>query len=457
MNKILAFLFIGISASLGAINVNLNQIDTARLLLNQEVDLYFSVTDGDSSPLKDITIDQVKVSESYDGGAFDNPKVPLQLTRMADLDRGINFFFLIDNSGSMYDGKGELPANQAKNALLRFAGSISNPKDTIGLASFNTHYVQHIEPGTHDRVLGTYLDSIIKPEGKDAYTELFWAIDLASRNMTDVYGRKALIVLSDGENFSYTEHLNQPHPEFGEVQGSSLISLEALKKAGVSLFAIDFGGHGDPALRELAIKSGGTSYKAYNQEELLGVYKDIKERILTEYVATYRAKQPRSDKQFVRIDIDYGQEQNRATQYFYSENLMGEAALADPLPYLILFPLAGLVLSLIGFIKWESAAKVAGLEVIGPNKRSVSSGTIALNQANTVIGSSTEANLTISGQPSIADEHVTVMRNDKTGDYTLVSKSEVMVNNNPVKKRKLTSGDVINIEGTTIVFDEPKK
>jgi len=457
MRQFQAIILLLLATTLYAENVNINQIDTSRLLINQEVDLYFSVTDDQSKPIRDLTIDQVTIAESYNGGEFFTPASPRQLTNMSDLSRGIHFYFLMDNSGSMYEGEGELPAEQAQNALLRFAGSISNPKDTLGLASFNTNFISHLPPGSKDRTIGRFLSDIEQPQGADAYTELFWAIHLAAQEMAEIYGRKALVVLSDGENFSYTEKTGKEHPVFGSILGNPNTSLESLRREGISLFAINFGGKGDPQLGELAIRSGGTSYKAYDQEELLAVYSDIKERILTEYVATYRAKQPRNDKQWVRLMIDYGGDPARGEQYFYSENLMGEATFLNPLPYLFLFPLAGLLLSLIGLIHWEKPARYAMLDVVGAGRTKASAATIALTQSRTVIGSSTEANLTLTGSPSVEEQHVTVDFNDKTGEYTLATKSEVMVNNNPVKKRVLNSGDVINIEGTTIVFDEPKK
>jgi Ca-activated chloride channel family protein len=84
----------------------------------------------------------------------------------------------------------------------------------------------------------------------------------------------------------------------------------------------------------------------------------------------------------------------------------------------------------------------------------VSSSTIPLTQEKTVIGGGERADLTISGLPSLKPEHATIMYDEKSGDYTLAGEGNITVNNRRVSgNRKLRDGDVVNIEGTTIVFD----
>lgn len=439
------------------INLNMTQIDTSELLLSQEVDVYFSATDDRGKTIRDLTIDQIAIAESFDGHQYSDPKVPQELTRMSDLDRGIQFFFLIDNSGSMYEGESPLPAEQASKALINFSGSMSNPNDTLGVASFNTFYNLLLPGGSKDRQLGFILDGLTKPEPDAAYTELFFGIEAAAKELAELRGRKVLVVLSDGENFSYYQRLGKEHPVHGQNIGTPELALAPLEQEGISLFAINYGGSADPTLKDLAIKSGGTNYSANNQAELQQVYQDIRNRILNEYVASIEVSMPKEEKQFLKLFLNYGNQEARGSRYFFSKNLMGDSRFDTPLYLLLLFPLAALFLVLIGLIPWEKEAQQAGLEVLDPHGTKVSTSTLALTEQRTVIGASTQANLTIAGSSEVEDDHATVVFDDKSGAYTLVSKTEVMVNNNPVTNRKLNPGDVINIGGATIVFDEPVK
>jgi len=75
-----------------------------------------------------------------------------------------------------------------------------------------------------------------------------------------------------------------------------------------------------------------------------------------------------------------------------------------------------------------------------------------LGSAKTVIGGSRQADLTIAGAPGVREQHATVLYDPKTRSYTIVG--EVTVNNRPVKTRRLEAGDVIDVGGATIVFDD---
>lgn len=98
--------------------------------------------------------------------------------------------------------------------------------------------------------------------------------------------------------------------------------------------------------------------------------------------------------------------------------------------------------------------KQPNIEVISPEPGTVLTQMVPLDNKVTVIGGSDDANLTISGVSSVKDNHATIIYDEKANCYTLVSDQEVAVNNNFVKRRKLEVGDVINVEGTTIVFDD---
>ncbi len=73
-----------------------------------------------------------------------------------------------------------------------------------------------------------------------------------------------------------------------------------------------------------------------------------------------------------------------------------------------------------------------------------------------MIGGSPSANLTIAGAPQIQEQHATILFDPKDKSYTIVGGGDITVNNQPVKTRKLESGDVIDVGGATIVFEDEK-
>ena len=77
-----------------------------------------------------------------------------------------------------------------------------------------------------------------------------------------------------------------------------------------------------------------------------------------------------------------------------------------------------------------------------------------LENKQTVIGGSNNADLTIVGNPNVKEQHATVVFDAKKKAYTVAGAGDLSVNNQPVKTRVLEPGDVIDVGGTTIVFDD---
>jgi len=108
-------------------------------------------------------------------------------------------------------------------------------------------------------------------------------------------------------------------------------------------------------------------------------------------------------------------------------------------------------------IRFEKPAARAEISMLPLGSGKPLQRTIALTSQNTVIGGSPQADFTVAGIPNLKESHATIVQNEKAGTFTLVSDEEVRVNNRMTKKRKLNPGDVINIEGATIVFDAPEQ
>ena len=101
-------------------------------------------------------------------------------------------------------------------------------------------------------------------------------------------------------------------------------------------------------------------------------------------------------------------------------------------------------------IPFEKPANKAQIQSIGKGGKTI------LNDNATIIGACKDADYTIAGNPGVDARHATILHDKKSGTYTLVSEKTVHVNNRKLKKKNLAPGDVIRIEGSTIIFDMPE-
>ena len=51
------------------------------------------------------------------------------------------------------------------------------------------------------------------------------------------------------------------------------------------------------------------------------------------------------------------------------------------------------------------------------------------------------------------EQHATIVKDPSDSRYTIAGGGDITVNNQPVKTRKLEPGDVIDVGGSTIVFE----
>ncbi len=463
---IISALSIGTGPSIGQLeaqSLTISQIDGSSLLLSQEVDLYLSVNDEEGNSVAGLKRENFKAFESADGQNYTQVPEIKEVAEKPNKEQGIHILLLIDNSGSMYDTLGGAPTEErdrmrithAKTAIREFVDSSFNPKDVVSVASFNTDLTLHSEALKDPSALEGLLDSIRRPESEQAYTELYHSLEDSVKKMAGYRGRKVVVVLSDGENYPYYTHSGTPHPEYGTELRQPEEVVRSYQMEGITLYAIHFGIERDRNLGNMARESGGNVYDARNEEQLASVYRDIKQKIENEYRLTYQATMIPAERKFVKIAYQRGSEQSETERYYYAGTLFGIPV--QPYPFLILLVLAAAILIwvLLLFMRYRKLQKNAALEVLQAGYRTkVSSNTIPLTQNKTVIGGGDRADLTISGLPSLKPEHATIMRDETGGDYTLTGEGNITVNNRRISgSRKLRDGDVVNIEGTTIVFD----
>jgi Ca-activated chloride channel family protein len=455
-----------LAVSAFGLNVSVAQIDASRLLLTQNVDAYVSVTDDTGQPVQGLAKEAFGVFESSDGKDFRQIDRIVGFTANSGSTEGITFMLLIDNSGSMYDtldgrkttDPAQMRITHVKDAVRTFLSSMTNPRDRVGLVAFNTLYARESPPVSDRERIGGLLDSIRKPTSDEAYTELYAALNLAARDFAGIGGRKAIIVLSDGENYPFSQYSGKSHPVYGSKIYQYTEPIQACQEEGVTVYAIDFAEGKDRNIQSIAHETGGQVFDARNSRELAGVYEDIHRQVAAEYRLTYPATTAPAEKKYVRVDVSGPGGTATATRFYFASTVFGLPMSSPSILLLIPFLLAAALLWLLTLLKLERKPGPASLEVIQTQVGRPLTKTIVLGSAKTVIGGGTNANLTIVGAPQVKEQHATILFDPKDKSYTVVgSGGDLTVNNQPVKSRKLEPGDVLDVGGATIVFDETEK
>ncbi len=462
------FVFFSLQAA-SADSARISQIDSSRLLLNQQIKLYVSVTDDAGEPIAKLGKDAFNIFESHSKKDFKQvPKIE-DFETMANYESGINFLLLIDNSRSMYrDMRGKKTKNKnnmriahAKRAVVSFLRSITNPKDKVGLASYNSYFNAHSGLTDEKIKIENNLDEISWPKKDEAYTEIYSSLYLAVDEFRTTRGRKAILILSDGRNQPYYSYTRKEHKIFGKKIFRYSEPRKYCLEEGISVFAINFGKRGakkDKGLYKIAVQTGGAVFDAHNHEELSKVYAKIVNQILNEYLITYSATMEPTDKKYVKVECNTDSGKNSATRFYFSSTVFG-IPLKSFNPFLIIpLLLAFAFLWFLSRLDFEKKKSDPSIEVLSPGTARASTKLFTLSGGKTVIGGDQSADVTlVGGVTKVKEKHATILFDESKKKYTIVGEGNLMVNNKSVSaKRTLESGDVINIGGTTIVFDDGK-
>ncbi|MEJ2448588.1 MAG: VWA domain-containing protein, partial [Anaerolineales bacterium] len=244
--------------------VRITQIDTSNF---PQVTVYVAVTDADGEPLG---VDPARIQ------LLENDQViPVDQIEGAGEIQPLTVLLAVDISGSMlYVGK----LDAAKAAAVQFVEGL-RPTDRVGLLTFHSE-IDYAQPITtdHQQVISA-IEGLEAAEDTAMYDALAEAVEILS----DVKGRKAVVVITDG-----LDTLSQQTPE------------SVLEKIGPSGLSISTIGLGDPdqdldektaldveALTYLAENAGGVYRYANDQESLSEIYQAYAVAYKSEYQLTY--------------------------------------------------------------------------------------------------------------------------------------------------------------------------
>lgn len=254
---------------------------TTTLHLNVKlVSVFVNVTDRNGAIVGGLTKDDFAVFE--DG----RPQRIAVFERVSELP--LNLTIAIDTSGSVSkDLRAEADAAHS------FAQDILRPQDRMSVMQFAT-YVNVLTPFT-DKV--SVVDRGLKDLHTDFATALYDAIVQGSDALGKHEGRRALILVSDGddtvEDKTYGDALE--HALRSEVMIYSLIDVPIESSAGR-----DTGG--EHTLITLAQQTGG-KYFYVNQGSLDAAFKKVSEDLRTQYLIGYYPQKQLPGVDFHRITV----------------------------------------------------------------------------------------------------------------------------------------------------------
>jgi VWFA-related protein len=258
--------------------VFVNAPDYLEELKVQFVELYTTVLDRRGRPAEGLTQEDFRVLE--DG-------VEQEIRRFEKVtDIPIYAGVVLDTSASMSE---EL--DQAVRGALQFFQTVITPKDRAAVITFNDQHDLAVRFTNNLEVLAGGVAGVVAEGETNLYDSLVYALYYFS----GVKGKRALILLSDGEDVG-------SRYRFEDV-------LEYARRTGVAIYTI---GLGLPAgsrdiqvkLSKLSDETGGRAFLIDRAADLGRVYETIETELRSQYLIAYQSSSKNDDEKYRSIELE---------------------------------------------------------------------------------------------------------------------------------------------------------
>ena len=275
------------------------------------VDVFFTARDKHGELIPHLTRNECSVAEN------NAPQTLKSFT--AETDLPLTLGILLDTSGSQQD---VLPLEQQAGA--QFLRDVLRSKDEAFLASFDVN-VDLLEDFTNSpRQLADAMDkaqindaggngsglpgmgggpvpTVGDPKGTLLYDAIYQS---ATEKLSEQTGRKALIILTDGQDQGSTHKIAE--------------AVSAAERSNVMVYIIliadvrgymdaGMGYFGYSAAKQIAQQTGGRVIDVGNNgKKLAAAFSEISDELRTEYLATYTPSNTKLDGTFRRISVNCG-------------------------------------------------------------------------------------------------------------------------------------------------------
>ena len=242
------------------------------------IELPVSVADASGAPISNL--EQKNFSVFEDG----KPQKISSFNYAANLP--ISAGVLVDHSGSM-----EKRMKETKDAALEFFKDIIKGQDRAFIAAFAFDATKIAPFVSNLDVLESQVKAIPEAGGG---TSLYDAIITGLYRFRGVQGRKALIVLTDGEDT--TSRIG-----YDEMLTYVRASRVPLYFIGIGLGFSDFSG--TSKMKAMAAETGGVSYFIKDVKDLRDTYVQLEKELRTQYLITYNAEATKKDQKYRAVEV----------------------------------------------------------------------------------------------------------------------------------------------------------
>ena len=244
------------------------------------VELPITVTDAGGVPIADLTQTNFTVLEN------DKPQKIASFNFAANLPLALGV--LLDHSGSM-----ERRMKDAQTAAADFFKSIIRKGDRAFIAPFASDPSRNAPFVTDVSTLEAQVNAIPVAGGG---TALYDAIVTGLYRFRNLQGRKALIVITDGEDT--TSRLS-----YDEMLTYARASRVPLYFIGIG-FGFGPGSIGGPGkMRALAGETGGVVYLIRDTKQLAATYDAIEQDLRSQYLLSYHTETTKKDRAYRAIEV----------------------------------------------------------------------------------------------------------------------------------------------------------
>ena len=228
------------------------------------VEVYVRVEDRGGTPVTDLALEDFVV--------FEDTR-PQRIELFEPETAAMTIALLVDTTGSM---TADLP--YVKNAVFRLLSALK-PEDSVGLFSF-AQQLTTLDDFTTDR--NSTLDSLlgVRPAGR---TALFDSLVQLSRRLSQVGGKKAVLLFTDGDDNMSTLSLAS--------------ALQGVQRYGVPVYAMIHGRALDDRnltrqLEGISEATGGLAFRLRNASDLPEVFERIGQDLQHLYLIGYQSDNP---------------------------------------------------------------------------------------------------------------------------------------------------------------------
>jgi VWFA-related protein len=276
-------------------------LETLKVNVNL-VSLYFTVHDKHGALIPHLTKDDFSILED---------KEPQKIKNFtAENDQPLTLGILLDTSGSQQN---VLPLEQQAGAA--FLSRVLRSKDEAFLISFdvNLDLLSDYTNNAHalERAMNQAQINVGTgggggmPSGTPRGTLLYDAVYSASHEkLQQETGRKAIIILSDGEDQGSVQKL-QGAIESAQKSNTIVYVLLCADRGFYGRGVYTMGYTGDAAMRKMAEETGGRLIDVGNNgKKMEDAFAQIEEELRTQYVASYTPTNAKLDGTYRKIDIE---------------------------------------------------------------------------------------------------------------------------------------------------------